>query len=230
MSRPISVLKRLPAPEPELWLPDLLALLDSMVRSAEPAVVFSSVARLCVPTLSAHASIAISEGGEQNYLIAHPVEQTRVSPVVGGEVAFGGIRIGHDSVVTEIHGDAIGPHASYQGVMALQIADPEPTDALIAQLIVERAAAVIAGERLAAIADAQLVRADNLERGLHTSREIGVAIGIIMSQHKVTQPQAFELLRLNSQETNRKVRDIALDVIVTGDLDLPVPPSPGVTA
>jgi hypothetical protein len=230
MNSPIGVLKRLPAPGPELWLPDLLELLDSMVESAEPAVVFSSVARLCVPTLSSQVSIAITEGDEQNYLIAHPVEQSRPGPDLGGEVAFGGIRVSDDCVVTEIHGDAVGSHAAFRGVMVLQLAEPASMDALVAQLIVERAVAIIAGERLTAIADAQQARADNLEQAMHTSREIGIAIGIVMSRHKLTQVPAFELLRMISQETNRKVRDIALDVIIAGDVELPPRLSAGPTA
>jgi GAF domain-containing protein len=59
-------------------------------------------------------------------------------------------------------------------------------------------------------------RADNLEIALRTSRRIGTAIGILMHQHRVDEHEAFELLRRRSQDTNRKLADIADEVAWTG--------------
>jgi hypothetical protein len=70
-------------------------------------------------------------------------------------------------------------------------------------------------------------RAANLEKALHSSRQIGVAVGILMSRHKLTQPQAFDLLRVTSQHSNRKIRDIAEEVEHTGTLPYQPPPRPG---
>lgn len=61
-------------------------------------------------------------------------------------------------------------------------------------------------------------RAAHLTAAVHSNRRIGIAIGIVMAQHKVTQDQAWDLLRITSQDTQRKVRDIAEDVIDTGTL------------
>jgi hypothetical protein len=63
--------------------------------------------------------------------------------------------------------------------------------------------------------------AAQLRRALITNRDIGVAMGILMTLNKVTRDQAFDLLRVASQKSNRKLIDIALDVIDTGTLDLP---------
>ncbi|TQM57928.1 GAF and ANTAR domain-containing protein [Humibacillus xanthopallidus] len=63
-------------------------------------------------------------------------------------------------------------------------------------------------------------RAENLERALSSNRDIGTAVGVLMGQHKLTRDQAFDLLRIASQNTNRKLRDVALDVIDTGDVDV----------
>ncbi|HEU4998863.1 MAG TPA: ANTAR domain-containing protein [Lapillicoccus sp.] len=46
-----------------------------------------------------------------------------------------------------------------------------------------------------------------------SNRRIGMAMGIIMSQRRVDEAGAFDLLRGTSQNTNRKLRDIAEDVI-----------------
>jgi ANTAR domain/GAF domain len=61
-------------------------------------------------------------------------------------------------------------------------------------------------------------RADNLERALNTSRDIGVAMGILMNQHKITRDQAFDLLRIVSQSSNRKLNQVAVIVAETGAL------------
>jgi len=74
---------------------------------------------------------------------------------------------------------------------------------------------------LAISAAAARERAAHLQRAMLTNREIGVAMGVLMNQHKVTRRQAFDLLRVASQNTNRKLADIAVKVGDTGILDLP---------
>lgn len=88
--------------------------------------------------------------------------------------------------------------------------------------------AITAGHRLAAYTAVVLAYAEqrekacNLEQALHNSRDIGAAIGILMSRHLLTREQAFERLQTASQHTNRKLRELAEDVIHTGDLSVPV--------
>ncbi|HEX8095770.1 ANTAR domain-containing protein [Jatrophihabitans sp.] len=67
-------------------------------------------------------------------------------------------------------------------------------------------------------------QATNLEAALESSRAIGVALGVLMSARKVTQEQAFALLRVASQNLHRKLRTVAAEVVETGTLpDLPEP-------
>ncbi|MEO7058237.1 MAG: GAF and ANTAR domain-containing protein [Lapillicoccus sp.] len=61
----------------------------------------------------------------------------------------------------------------------------------------------------------------HLRLALESNREIGAASGILMATHKVTFDQAFGLLRVASQNTNRPVRVIAAEVVRTGALDIP---------
>ena len=63
-------------------------------------------------------------------------------------------------------------------------------------------------------------RAENLMRALKSNREIGVAMGILMQQHHLTRDQAFDVLRVASQDSNRKLADIAADVADTGMLEI----------
>lgn len=71
---------------------------------------------------------------------------------------------------------------------------------------------------LAVAAEVHRERANNLERALNSSREIGVAVGVLMTRHQLSREQAFDALRIASQNTNRKLRDIALEVGDTGIL------------
>ena len=62
-------------------------------------------------------------------------------------------------------------------------------------------------------------RAENLQLALSTNRRIGVAIGVLMVAERLTHEQAFDRLREASQRSNRKLRDVAEDVILTGQLE-----------
>jgi len=55
--------------------------------------------------------------------------------------------------------------------------------------------------------------AASLRRGLLSNREIGKAIGMLMTLHDMTEDQAFDLLRRHSQGLNIKLADVAREVI-----------------
>ncbi|MDQ1736855.1 MAG: hypothetical protein QOH56_3106 [Pseudonocardiales bacterium] len=68
---------------------------------------------------------------------------------------------------------------------------------------------------------AALEQSQHLQAALNSNRTIGIAIGILMNQHLITQCQAFDTLRLASQHSHRKLIDIATEVVETGELNLP---------
>jgi AmiR/NasT family two-component response regulator len=59
----------------------------------------------------------------------------------------------------------------------------------------------------------------NLELALVSARRIGMALGILMTRHGLTDQQAFERLRAASQTRRVKLRELAEQVIFTGTLD-----------
>jgi DNA-binding response OmpR family regulator len=65
-------------------------------------------------------------------------------------------------------------------------------------------------------------KVSNLEKALSSNRQIGAAIGVLMASRQVTSEQAFNLLRRASNESNRKLGDVADRVVLTGSLDLVV--------
>ena len=54
---------------------------------------------------------------------------------------------------------------------------------------------------------------DQLRAALVTNRRISMAMGILMRDRNVDEDQAFAYLRRVSQDSNRKLRDVAEDVI-----------------
>jgi AmiR/NasT family two-component response regulator len=64
---------------------------------------------------------------------------------------------------------------------------------------------------------AATAHAENLERALVSNRRIGMAIGILMERHRLTEERAFDRLRDLSQRSNVKLRVVAEQLIYTGD-------------
>ncbi|HVL62910.1 MAG TPA: ANTAR domain-containing protein [Microbacterium sp.] len=91
----------------------------------------------------------------------------------------------------------------------------QPQQAMTGGSLVE--SRTLLGELLDRVETAEL-EAHNLRRALEHSRDIGTAVGVLMALRKVTRDEAFELLRRTSQDHNRKVHALALDVISTGAL------------
>jgi hypothetical protein len=55
--------------------------------------------------------------------------------------------------------------------------------------------------------------ADTLREGLHSNREIGKAVGLMMAFHKISDDEAFQMLRKASQDMNLKLADVARQVV-----------------
>jgi len=58
----------------------------------------------------------------------------------------------------------------------------------------------------------------HLRRAVGSNRQVGIATGVLMALRKLDAERAFELLRSTSQETNRKLIDVAQEVSETGTL------------
>lgn len=84
--------------------------------------------------------------------------------------------------------------------------------------VLSLSALVAAGFAIALTAIKEHDHAEQLQIALESSRQIGAAMGVLMASHRVTSEQAFDLLRTASQNTHRKLRDIAEDVLFTGVL------------
>ena len=55
--------------------------------------------------------------------------------------------------------------------------------------------------------------AAEMDVALKSSRTIGAAIGLIMGSRNLSEKEAFEVLRTASQNSNRKLRELAADLV-----------------
>jgi GAF domain-containing protein len=60
-------------------------------------------------------------------------------------------------------------------------------------------------------------RADNLHAALASRETIGEALGILMERERITAGQAFDILRRASQHLNIKLREVAQNLVNTGE-------------
>ena len=126
-----------------------------------------------------------------------------------------------------------GPQATSAGirsVLALPLADEARRGAvnLYARYpsafgVVDRGKAVIlASLATLALSAAHLHeneerRAENLHAALRTRELIGQAEGILMQRERISADEAFDILRRASQHLNRKLREVAQDLVDTGE-------------
>lgn len=61
-------------------------------------------------------------------------------------------------------------------------------------------------------------KAHHLQLAVQSHQRIGVAVGILMARNNLTEPQAFDLLRVASHNSNTKLAQIADDVVRIGTL------------
>ncbi len=108
-------------------------------------------------------------------------------------------------------------------VAALNLFSTQPdafdaSDVTVAVLLATHASMSVVSTRLNE-------QVQHLQRALQSNRGIGVAIGVLMTRYKITQQEAFDLLRMASQHTHRKLVDVAQGVSETGTLELPALPA-----
>ncbi|HET8767893.1 MAG TPA: GAF and ANTAR domain-containing protein [Pedococcus sp.] len=84
----------------------------------------------------------------------------------------------------------------------------------------ENLIAILAGTAVHAIGAARhQEQIEHLERALHTSRHIGVALGVLVNARRISLDDAWDVLRKVSQDKNVKVSVLAERIISTGNLD-----------
>ena len=57
--------------------------------------------------------------------------------------------------------------------------------------------------------------AAQMEQAMRSSRTVGAAIGLLMASRQVSDTEAFDILKAVSQKSNRKLRELAADIVAS---------------
>jgi hypothetical protein len=191
-----------PAGEPARSVPDRLEAIADAARQLAECETVEAVAELgcrlatrLVPGARQAGVVRLMRGGHSSTVAADPEPS-------------GALCAGGDDWVAL-------PLECASDALVLYLDAGRPLDAATRRL-----ASLLAGELgIALQATRNNLRADNLERALQTSRDIGVAMGIIMARRACTRAEAFDLLRRASRTGQRKLAGIAADVAEVGILE-----------
>jgi hypothetical protein len=202
-----------------------------LVRSADPETVFGSLVTSYAEHSATYCTVELLTGTAVRVLQAPSTaggecvvsERPSLSPGARQLLAGDGTPLaGADWIAVPI-GAVAGRAADVEvpvGALSCQFANRQADHRHLepAQYLISLATELLQAEQRLAKANHQVA---HLEIALNSNRDIGTAIGILMTTHLVTQAQAFTMLRTASQHGHRKLRDIANDVIFTGSLAMP---------
>lgn len=193
-------------------LPEVSAALEHLTISAEPAVVFSSLAELSIRVFSHGCTVDIVEQERAAYRISYPHTKAHTS---APESPTG--PVGSRMIRTTIHTPVVTGYPHYAGAMVhtWRTHHPGPADFAIARLLVDCAVAVVAQERLADRVQRTQGKAAKGQAALGSNRRIGMAMGILAATQAIDAQAAFAMLREESQRTKTTLRDVTERVIAT---------------
>ncbi|MDT0260630.1 ANTAR domain-containing protein [Jatrophihabitans lederbergiae] len=221
--------------------------LAELVRSADPVVVFSSLVEAYSAAASVFCAAELITSGNRSMIKSDAPADVRTTDKAAGvedqQVFSLSRRLMTGDGQPLIEGDWLAvpigatepevtvaePGGGTVGAFICRVDGSFAAEdhAEIARLLVAAATALLRSEQRAVKAEQDV---ENLQIALRSNRDIGTAMGILMSVHLITQDEAFDVLRRASQHGHRKLRDVAADVIFTGALEL-LPPrqAPGGT-
>jgi hypothetical protein len=193
-----------------------------IVRSDEPAVVLSSLARNSNASFSDACAVELSEGTRGLFQVSFPMPGDAVLPASAIPCLAGAsaVPVASKTVTTAFKAPSGYGYPSFAGVVAHTWTGRAPAedDAIIARLLVDHALAIVQQERLAASAARADDRAAKLAIELITSRAEGEATGILMARHDATREEAARLLRRMSRASHCELPAVAAGVVHTEDL------------
>ena len=195
----------------------LVAALNDVRASDDPAITFASLARACVPEFADGCEIELSDGGtgaEPIFRVAFPPDS--LGP--GGPSAETR-NAGTDHIMhTRFRAPSRASYLSYAGVLTHWWVSRPPTesDTVAADLMAKHAMALVDRERLmAALARADDQAAEVVLAAI-AGRTINMAIGIVMRQHALSEGEAEKLLKEAGSSTGSSLYDTATHVVLAG--------------
>ncbi len=193
--------------------------------SGEPAMVFSHLAAVCVPSVCDEIVIDLVENGH-GYRIRRPGHEATalrsIQPIPPG--AERAVLVSADSVTAAVPGTPVTTNgATFAGTVMCTWTDgyrPTPTDAALVQLMVDHAAALVQREPFTSPGHGQR-RGTSVAAPAPGSGRIADAVGVVMALHHVDRAQAMNLLIRISERSRVGLLEVADSVASTGSLTVP---------
>jgi hypothetical protein len=206
------------------------AVFEKLAPSPHPAKIFTDLAESLVASGLARVTVELidhnsltrvvrPDSGMPTAAISRPLAETQALFAGDGQPI-----VGPTSIAVAIHAGAVADKirtTSGTDFLGCLICDFGPVgahegDLALLELLV---AATVSAVHCQRNTDTLSEKVANLEQALASNRDIGVAMGILSAHHSIRPDEAFELLRVASQHTNRKLRELAAEVIQTGELE-----------
>jgi ANTAR domain len=206
---------------PAAFCAPLIRSLNRLRESDDPVVTFAGLARACVPEFADGCQVELSDGKEPLFRVTHPASSadgpgpTAAHPPSPDQMLLTPFRVA-----------SLSGHPSYAGIVTHWWTGRIPTlsDAVVADLMVKHAIALVDHERLmVAVARAE-DQAANLALEAISARTVNLATGIVMHQNGLWPNDAGELLRQSARTAGIGLSQVAASVVRSGSLAGPAAP------
>jgi GAF domain-containing protein len=218
---------------------DLSALHGAMLADETLEAALDRVAAISLRTLPGCDGVGVSLVEREKVTTASATDAT-VEAVDSEQYRTGegpcleAIRQGTPFIVESMNDDkrwpSFGPRAARNGILSSLSMPLQAKDRTLGALNLysrklsgfgsedEKTATLFAAQASVALANAHAfdrvrAAASQLEEGLKTSRTIGLAMGILVEREQCTEEEAFDMLRVISQNANIKLRDVAQQLL-----------------
>ncbi len=217
------------APEPQrqrlrIDVAAVNAVMHQLTAHPDPETVFGEVADLIVPVVCDHVEVEVLTGLELARWIEAPTFSGDIPAPIGHPDGLSDPTSSVAGYLVTVHTLSpvtVATGGEYLARLTCQWLDgypPTPADVALIKLIGRCAAdaAVSAQHRHDLALERQV--SVNLRKALDTNRQIGAAIGIVMSRYELSYERAFAALARASQNTNQRMVLLAAQVLHTGAL------------
>lgn len=210
---------------PEVPCAGLIGAISQLRGSADPVVTFAGLARACVPQFADGCQAELDDGPGHPVQVRHQVgpadtsgQPTTPSAGAGTPPASPG-----QILLTPFRVESRTGWPSYAGVVThwWNGRAPDGRDAVIADLMVKHAIALVDRERLIAAVGRAEDRAASLALRAISGRAVSLATGIVMHQERLTPEAAESRLRQVAAESGTGLPEVAADVLRAGSLCRP---------
>jgi hypothetical protein len=210
---------------PEVPRAGLIGAISGLRGSGDPMVTFAGLARACVPLFADGCEVALDDGTEPPFRVRH--EADRGGAPKSASTSRAGPWAPESSpgrlLLTPFRVTSWADWPSYAGVVThwWDHRAPDDRDALIADLMVKHAIALVDRERVAAMVGKAEDRAARLALRAISGRAFNLATGIVMYQEGLTAEAAESRLRQAAGDTGAGLAEVAARVLRAGALSGP---------